>query len=257
MNEFFETLAPQEKKVLQKFVQKVIKDGHVSINMKEDALLGTLEDQYKNIHELSTSKANGSRQAQRNHTKAHLGKFDEKRNTFETCFKDGKSFRYGALNIGSLGALRYGHYCVVLKLDSFETNRKSAYIKADSLNAYVQNGQTDKKRLQNECANHGCRHLLVGEKLSESIQTMSESNWASLVCSNSDYLEVIFLGTVQASHIKVLRMSPKSFDLLYGNGFEAAQEKLSPDEHRLSQKYTKIAEYIEQNNIEVEVMNHD
>jgi hypothetical protein len=91
---------------------------------------------YKNIYDVSRELAELSARNMDDMIQEWLGAYYDKRRAFDVAFDNSLNFKYGALNIGGLGATNYGQFCIILTND-FAGTATIAYIMHDSLRVYV------------------------------------------------------------------------------------------------------------------------
>jgi hypothetical protein len=120
-----------------RFCAKVEAEGGISVNMKPWKLRAFLErGRYLSAYQDAEVRAHASGRSvddeHRERQQAHY----ERRALFEGTFEDGERFLYGALNIGGVGAVEYGLFCVFLDSAAASPFR-CAYVPDNSLERYV------------------------------------------------------------------------------------------------------------------------
>lgn len=105
--------------ILDEFTRLVENKWTISINMRQLAINDILiSGRCKNVHELKKERAEELEDyteldiSVEEALKKHLKGFYKSRVAFDRTFKNGERFKYGALNIGGLGAQKYGEYCI-------------------------------------------------------------------------------------------------------------------------------------------------
>lgn len=222
----------------EEFLCEVSNNGRVSMNMRPCIAADLLHrDQYKNMYEAVAEEAALTGRETREILRQRLGKYFEKRIRFDAVFSEGRSFKYGALNIGGVGATRYGSFCVVLK-PSFPD--RVAYLKQDSLNRYAdEHGNFDEEAFQSDLACHSHRQLLAALKHAHEIESRKD-NWSTMLCCDSEYIEAIFVGAVNKSTVDEVRVSASEHRTLWDLCFDAHARKLSNAEHALAHDFRQI-----------------
>ncbi len=244
---------------LEKFVEHIRQSGRITINMPQSILLDIITNKkHKNIYEWAESQAEISAHSSEYFLKKRLGVYYEKRLSFDSLFLESKKFRYGALNIEGMGSSAYGSFCIVLKPFSPKRASKSAYLQSDSLNTYLQsNNDVDIDLLKQELAPHTHRHILAGTKLADRIFTELETKWPFLLCSKSDYIEVIFTGNVTPRNLESVRIGQTEYDLLLDFAINGFQQNMSLEERYLVQGFLTILQYLKAHNIPLEIVQDD
>jgi len=206
--------------ILDEFTRLIENKWTVSINMRQRMINSFLiSGRYKNVHEL---KKEGAEELEKYNIQVsveegkerHLKSFYKSRMVFDLTFENGKEFKYSALNIGWLGAEKYGEYCIVLKREQVEKYSSLAFIKKDSLK-YVDDDFVNIERLGQDIANRECVHFLTTLKHGEDIKSASVDKWSSIVCHSDDYIESITTDDILNTHIDMVRTSRENFNSYY------------------------------------------
>ncbi|MFC1717394.1 hypothetical protein ACFL6S_27285 [Candidatus Poribacteria bacterium] len=231
---------------LEEFTELVKDEWAVSINMRQSGINGFLESgRYNNVHELKKNEEE---------RREHLKGYYELRMAFDFTFEDGGKLKYGALNVGGLGADKFGDYCVVFGQENMESYSTLAFVKEDSLRYVDANHTVDIKRLEQDTANRGCVHFLTALKHGGDLESDIASEWASVICCEANYTEAVTADDILNTHIDVVRISEqksKYFEnLLERNLFS---ELSDPDKYRL-EVLGKVRNLLEQQGIELEVL---
>jgi hypothetical protein len=199
---------------LDEFAKLVRDEWTVSINMDLLAIYDFLvSGRCKNAHEVKeefaeelgkydTLKIPPVEEA----LKGHLKSYYKPRTVFDRAAENGEKFKYSALNIGGLGAYKYGEFCVVLERGQVEKYSSLAFIREDSLR-YVRGNTVDNDRLGRDIANRECVHFLVVLKHQGDIDSIPNHKWPSIVCCSEEYTEAITADDILNTHIDVVRMS--------------------------------------------------
>ena len=125
--------------ILDKFTGLIKDEWTISINMGQWAVNSFLiSGRYRNVHELKKERAEELEKHSRSKIsvekalKEHLGSYHRSRIAFDRTFENGERFKYSSLNIGGIGADKYGQYCVVFKRRQVE-RYSLLFIREDSL----------------------------------------------------------------------------------------------------------------------------
>ncbi len=231
---------------MDNFTELVKDEWAVSINMKQSGIKGFLESgRYNNVHERKRNEAE---------RREHLKGTYKSRMTFDLTFEDGEKFRYGALNVGGLGADKFGDYCIVFEQENIESYSTLAFVKEDSLKYVDADNTVDIKQLEQDAANKEYVHFLAALKHEVDLGAGANSGWASIVCCRTNYTEAITTDDILNTHIDVVRISKqksKYFDDLVER--DLFSELSDPDKYRL-EALSKVRDLLEQQEIELEVL---
>ena len=203
---------------LQQFASLVLEEWAISLNMKPWDLHSFLSaGEYRNTRQVKqrlrekVKKAGGvpvpMEDAVKRQQWAHYGP----RRTFESTFDGGEEFKYGALNIGGLGATRYGRLCAVIAHDSAEEWSSLCFLEHDSL-TYVDGTEVKTAKLNQEIANRGCVHMLATLKHFSSVSCTPCDAWPSILCSHADYVDTITTDSIPVCHISCVRVTQDRYD---------------------------------------------
>ncbi len=248
--------------VLDEFTKLVGNKWTISINMRQLVINDILiSGRCKNVHELKKERAEELEEyseldiSVEEALKKHLKSFYKSRVAFDHTFKNGERFKYGALNIGGLGAQKYGEYCVVFKRELVEKYSSLVFIKEDSLK-YVDDGAVNIERLDPDIANRECVHFLATLKHEEYIKSNSVNKWSSIVCCSEDYIEAITADDILNTHVDIVRTSKENLnsyylDLLYKDFVS----ELSDFEKYQLAAFRNMQELLDKQGIKLEVLN--
>ena len=238
--------------ILARYTERVRHTGRISINMVPEVLRGFLDArEHRNIYERASAKAKDSRTAREEILRKELDTYYERRIAFEGSFEDGERFRYGALNIGGLGASTFGLFCVVCKDHVSSTLPEVAYLRADSLETYLLPGPVvDEAKIRRDASPHSHRQCLAALKHADEVPRLDELQWPALLCSGVDYVEAIFTAQLTPEDVQVIRMSRTEHNrLLSDHVIEASRAMPSGDQLRLGGALKQILEDLKQNQI--------
>ncbi|MCD4678077.1 MAG: hypothetical protein K8S18_19100 [Desulfobacula sp.] len=187
---------------------------------------------YKNVYELKKEREEDLKPVRELEIKTeqvlkkHLGNYYNSRLIFDNTFEEGKKFKYGALNIGGLGIMKYGEYCVVIKKEKSEKYSTLTFIKEDSLN-YVGESGLNIEILCQDIANRECVNYLASQKHENDIKEKPIEGWASMICCDNNYIESITTDDILNEHIKCVRISKNDYSLYFDYLYEDFISKLS------------------------------
>jgi hypothetical protein len=249
-------LDPADADCLVRFADHIAQRGRVSINMRQTVLISfLLSGRHQNLYEWAEWRAKYSSRSAEEIVREKLDKFYERRVAFDRRFERGEHFRYGALNIGGMGAVSYGDFCSVVEDEFFADHSDVAYLRSDSLQTYLLPGPVvDDAAIHRDAAPHSHRHCLAALKHYDEIRRKPEEQWPSLLCSGSDYVEVIFVGNITPNHLEEVRISRSDYDLFFLYAFEEFREKLKDADRFLVDGFVMILQHLEERNIPLKVI---
>jgi hypothetical protein len=211
---------------------------------------------HQNTYEYATTESGRTGETLDGTLKRLLGAYYERRMAYDSCFVNGRSFRYGALNIGCAGATDYGDFCVVAKSDYLAALKELAYLKSDSLNDYMLPGlELNEMTLRVDLATHSHRHFLAAGKYGKQILVVASDKWPSLICGSDSYVEATFAETFTTADLAEVRMSDLDFDRVTSLLFEAARGTLSSAEMGITAKYSEVLASLRNSGIKLEIVN--
>lgn len=241
LEEHRQRLADGELDSFDRFAERIRIAALVSMNMRPWVLTEVVLNGHQNIYEWATEQSVLSGRPQREILNEKLTTWFERRLRFDTAFDDGEHFRYGALNVGGVGSTRYGNFCVVLKGAFLEGLTTLAYLKNDSLRCYFTHaGLVDDMRLRAEVALHEHRHYLAALKHASALSRGSDSEWAQMVCSDSEYIEAIFIGDVSMPEIEEVRVQRTEYERLWNLAFSDFGSSRKDEERALLNDFVVI-----------------
>ena len=252
------SLAKADAEALNRFFKCLEQEGRVTINMPQTVLLSFLTfGKHQNIHEWAQLRTGKSSKSKEEILREKLGEFYEKRSTFDTAFEEGEEFRYGALNIGGLGVTHFGEFCVVLKENIFTADVKIAYLKSDSLKSYMLPGPVvDEDGIRRNAAPRSHKQHLASLKNANEITTALEDKWSSLLCSEDEYVEAIFVGDVPSTSSETIRMAKVDYDDLFQSAYEDFSRELEDSERFRIDAFVMILRHLDANGIALETVDN-
>jgi hypothetical protein len=165
---------------------------------------------------------------------------------FDQHFDGGLEFRYGALNIGGLGAYHFGEYCPVFKHCDVTAQCTIGYLKGDSLNDYTTaEPRVDEAKLGADCAADSHKHMLATLKHAAALTKRSPDEWPQMLCSSHDYVEAIFRGELKSNNLESVRFGKLDFDLYWEYAYREFTEKLSELDRYRTETFAAIDERLQ------------
>ncbi|MBF0109155.1 MAG: hypothetical protein HQL76_08275 [Magnetococcales bacterium] len=209
----------------------VLKKGNVTVNMRFVTLHAFLStNKLENIHEWAEKKAaTYTREGQQSPAEwirkklsdnKDINELHTKRTRFEESFQRGHEFHYGALNIGGLGATKYGEICVVIDNRFWDRPFSPvAYLIGDSLKIFMNHeNQLEETKLKTSIASHAQRHHLMALKHRPDLDSWPRQEWSKNVCSEMEYIEAIFVQPLTLPYVQEIRIKKSDYDRLYDLG---------------------------------------
>ena len=251
-------LAEADVEIMNRFFKRLEQKGRVAINMRQMGLLSFLTfGKYQNIYEWAQLQAGSSSRSKDEILRERLGEFYDKRVAFDDAFEEGEKFRYGALNIGGLGATHFGEFCIVFKENMFTANVKIAYLKSDSLKSYMLPGPAvDEDGVRRNAASRSHKQHLASLKNANEIAATLEDKWPSLVCSENEYVEAIFVGDVPSTSSDTIRMAKVDYDGLFQSAYEDFSRELEDAERFRIDAFVTILQQLEAHGITLEIVDN-
>jgi len=248
-------LSIAEAKQLGRFAERIQQEGQVSINMKPSDLNGFLSiGTYQNTHEWANAMAGLSGRPAAEILKEKLGSLYPKRMAFDRHFDQGRQFCYGALYLVGVGVTHYGDYCVVLSDRLFSGRREIAYLRSDSLFTYTRTEtEVDEEAVQREAAPHSHKHLLAAIKHAVEICRCAETAWPGILCSNSGYIEAIFVAQTTPSSVEVVRIARQRYYELFHEAFDDFRRRFNDERRQLVDTFVLILRLLKNNHIPLEI----
>ncbi|HEX3526953.1 MAG TPA: hypothetical protein VH988_07785 [Thermoanaerobaculia bacterium] len=250
-------LPPEGLAPLVRYAERVQETGRISINMKQDHLNGFLTSrQHQNTYERAEQTAAETGRPREEILRESLKAFYELRVTFDHSFQDGERFRYGALNIGGMGAITYGEYCVVLQGQVSSGRSQVAYVRADSLKTYMLGPILNETDIRKDATPHAHRHHLATLKHASDVPGCPEDGWPHLLCSSSDCVETIFTGAVSPTDTEVVRMPRPDYDDRMRRALDGSLGTAAEHEKRLLGIFKNVQKELRSNRIPLELVDH-
>jgi hypothetical protein len=250
------TLAPAERASWDRLLARVEHEGRISVNMRIDVLLDLVtSSHYQNIYEWAESRAKRSPKPADEILRERLGGFYGPRVLFEAAFEDGERFRYGALNVGGVGAVKYGECCVLVADRLAASGAPVAYLRGDSLKTYVlPTSAVDVAAVERDAAPHANRQHLAALKHGAGFCHAAEDRWGSLLCSADEYIEAIFVGDLRPDGLDRVRMAKSDHELYFHFAFVDFRAKLAPGDRALVNDFARLLDHLDDHKIPLEVV---
>ena len=257
-------LAPnsiEDREALQRFMQRVVDEGRISINGWADELLPFIdENRYCNIHEKLDKIPLLPGQTREDLLSEAKRKWYPKRCRFDDAVNEGRGLKYAALYLGGGGAEGYGPYCVVLRQGFTTDNPNLAYLWYDSLKRYVADlNNIDWARLSCEIASESHKQHLALWKLHLEVIALSRHHgledqaeaWGRLILSDLDYIEAVFTQDLTREEIEFV-MAPRKLALIHSNVQNDLTylPRLSPDHE--DRDHALLFQSLEENNVTID-----
>ena len=259
--------------ILDEFTELIKDSWTISVNVKQwdiNSLL--ISGRYENVREVKRKDAERLqkyREELEEYRKlelpldkaleGHLKNYHVSRLIFESEFEDGEKFKYAALNIGGLGAQKYGLYCVVFKRKQIKEYSTLVFAREDSLNKYVDYRHgVNVRQLAEDISNRECVHCMTALKHEGGIESTAVCDWPSMICCSQDYIEAITADDLPVAHIDSIRVSKKyfkpHFDLLYKHWLSEVSD--DSEKYRLT-VFKNMLELMDENKIRIEVLSEN
>jgi hypothetical protein len=242
---------------LERFVAVVQSEGRLAINQRSTVLLRflALAGAYHNIYEWAEELERRVGQPRDELLRERLKSFYDRRIAFDRCLDQGERLRYGALNLGGLGAVHFGAYCVVLRETFAAGLADLAYLWADSLDTYILPGCiVDETGLRRDACPHSHRQFLAALKHGAEAAALPEDRWPNLVCSRHGFIEAIFVGNPVPGDVQVVRMEQLDYELYSSFLIDAALGRLSGSDRHLVEELDTILSLLEKGSIPLETV---
>jgi hypothetical protein len=245
---------PEHAACLTGFADRVTESGTASINMRPWVLGSLLSGRpHQNIYEWAAEQASLSGRPRADILRERLRSWYDRRVAFDAAFDDGERFRYGALYLGGLGASSYGQFCTVLREEFLKQQPRLAHLANDSLSTYVSSANVvDEEAIRRDSAPHSHRGLLAALKHADALPGKGESDWAALLCNDSDYVEAIFVGDLTAELIERVRVSKMEYNRLWNLAFSDFGAERKEEERALAHDFESIVRLLGERDMELE-----
>lgn len=230
--------------------------GRLSINMRPHVAASLLtKGQYFTIYQVAQNHAKVSGRSVEIELQRLLGNFYKKRQAFDSALTIPRTAFYAALNLGGLGAPCYGSFCVVIS-GLAVTKNKIAFVKADSLNNYVQDDGTVNVEgiLQDICSNAQVG-ALVCLKHADDPLLIDPLSWPQMACNETTYIEAVIDEALSSDQVSEIRMKKKEYDDLMNLALGGIYRKPNGDAERaLAQDFLDIISAAQSASVRIEIL---
>jgi hypothetical protein len=249
-------LTPEEADDLERFVDIVKQQGRVAINMRQMVLLNFLTfEKHHNIYEWAQLVASYSSMTVDDILREKLKAYYERRVAFDSFFHRGNEFHYGTLSLAGMGLTYYGNFCSAFRDETFSTSVEIAYLRDDSLKTYVNAPDiVDSAAIERDATPHTHKHYLAGIKHAGGSYHIPETQWPSMLCSNTDFIEAVFVRSLTPDDLQEVRMLKSDYDLFFHYAFEEFREKLSEADRALVDGFVMILKHLRDRGVHLEVI---
>jgi hypothetical protein len=208
---------------MDRFLEQIRAAGRIGVNMRLFVAASVFRDgAYLNRYEVAAKMAAASGRAPEEVLREGLGDYYEKRLAFDAAFEESRSFYYGALTIGGIGATKYGPVCFVARAEFAAQATRCCYVRADTLNHYIDASNTLRTdALMSDLAAPEHRHTLCLLKHAHALESCAE-DWAAMLCSDTEYVEAVFmdkLGPEQAEDVRICKQEKQALQALIARHF--------------------------------------
>ena len=211
------------KAVNREFVDHCRSKGTVSVNIRLTPLVQLgIDGTHQNIYEWAKDEAVLSRRSEEACLQQRLDKYYDRRILFERECVNGRRFRYGAFNTGSLGPCYYGDFCLFLGRASCEADPSLVFLEGNSLERFVSlTPEVDWAGLEQAVATFADVPLLALVKLGSQMGSLPVAGWPGLICHDSDYLEAIFTEQIHLNRVEEAWVSAARYKEYFRAAFDA------------------------------------
>ncbi|WP_283614042.1 hypothetical protein [Mycolicibacterium poriferae] len=135
-----------------------------------------------------------------------------RRQAFEDLWQDGRRFVYCAPNPGTLGALKYGDYCLSIDPQSLE-QADTGVFPADTAQTFTNDmAVVDAVRAHQEVGAWWSRSDVALSHFGEGVVNLSPEERAELICGADAYMEIVTVGPIALDQVTVLRVKKDLWD---------------------------------------------
>ncbi|WP_373203203.1 hypothetical protein [Mycobacterium marinum] len=130
-----------------------------------------------------------------------------RRQAFEDLWQDGRRFVYFAPNPGTLGALKYGDYCLIADPATLE-QADTAVFPSDTAQTYTNEmAIVDGTLAYQEVGGWPARSEVALVHHGDRALSLSPAERAELVCGADTYMEVVTVGPLRLEQVAILRVN--------------------------------------------------
>lgn len=251
--------------ILRDFADFVAKNGHLSVNLRDDDIQLFLESEAlptrENIADYRSVKYDTLSTAEE---EVRSGSHLRERDAFKTHIKDEREICYLALTVpnNSLGNTRFGHWYCLTKVGYRELKWKKSirFLRHNSLHdkhGYVLKKEdkkldVDRERLKNESGCWKCVNFIAALKFKDLLEDNDFQKWALLFpdpSDQTDHIEALTKEKISPTEFKVFRKK-EHFEWYLDQ--ELKIEKLPPQAKEIVEPFIKIIRLLGEKNIDLE-----
>lgn len=237
------TTDPAAVPALERFFQAVEQDGRLAVNRRQTVLVRflALRGRFYNLYEWADYLAGISGRPREELLREQLKDWYDRRMVFDHHLEHGERLRYGALNLGGLGSVHFGDYCLVFA-ESFAAGlAELAWLPADSLKTYLlPDGTVDEAGLRRDACPHSHRHHLAALKHGAEAAAAPEAHWPALLCSHAGFLEGLFVAQPSPGDLQAVRMKRSDFDLYMHFMVDGLLNRMGQSDNQLLQEFDTL-----------------
>lgn len=221
--------------------------GRVSLNTRPENLRRILESgRFRNEYDLAEEEARRTGRDREQLRRERLGRWYEPRTEFEARVGGGSRLLYGALNIGGLGAPRYGSFCVVTSRRAARGESRLAFLQEDSLIGFRSpDGTLDDASLRRGIATPCRAGRLAALKHEDALAGTRDAEWSSMMCADTCYIEAALSDAPTVQQIEEVRVSSAEMSRIQASAREVLGQRVSSsdalDVHQLARIRQELA----------------
>ncbi len=199
---------------VEEVARKVQTQARLSVNMKPSILRAVLKgERHLNMFEYAEREARETGRGVDEILRDRLGDWYTRRIAFEVEMGGGRNFHYHCLNVGGLGAQRFGRLCVIDRRDPSDRPPEPVWIAWDSLgHEEFWDGADglDQRALAEWVAPCDEPGALAALKLAET--PAGTGPLPERICNNEDFIEGLCLEGLSHSEVGEIRSDEKFSD---------------------------------------------
>ena len=115
----------------------------------------------------------------------------------------------------------------------------------------------DEDAVRRDATPHTHRHFLATCKHASEAPGTPDDQWPTLLCSSSDYVEVIFTQRITPSDLDAVRMHSSEHELFFEYAFEEFRERLTDADRLLTGSFAMILDRLDGHGVPLEVLDDD
>ncbi|WP_105417458.1 hypothetical protein [Neorhizobium sp. T25_27] len=200
---------------LQDFCVGVRTSGRLSINMRPHVVGAVLsKGYYENIYQQAKKLSGISKRSVEQELRRLLGEYFSKRIALDAALEIPDTIYYAAVNLGGLGAPKYGSFCVILNGLAVDQD-KAVFVASDSLQNYVDDNANVNVAglIANACSKLSLPELCCLKHAGDPLIHDSLS-WSRMACNDNTYVEAIVDEQLTPTSIAEIRIARTEYDAL-------------------------------------------